>query len=173
LAGLADWSSRPESSPTQTSPEVEAAICELRRAHRRDDERMNQAPRLAADPPYLIAHESTFTVRFALASSDIESADNVDVFVDLPDGTSWSLTIFTIDEVKRLLHKWQESGEHAYGSYFWAADQLIVPQPGVTAMLAAIRELVYTNDVTKVGIQVDHTSTHDATANRQTRNGLP
>jgi transposase InsO family protein len=35
LAGLADRSSRPHSSPGQTSPEVEAAICELRRNHPR------------------------------------------------------------------------------------------------------------------------------------------
>jgi transposase len=35
LAGLADRSSRPHSSPGQTAPEVEAAICELRRTHPR------------------------------------------------------------------------------------------------------------------------------------------
>nr|WP_026205838.1 IS481 family transposase [Actinoplanes globisporus] len=35
LAGLADRSSRPRSSPTQTVPEVEAMICELRRNHPR------------------------------------------------------------------------------------------------------------------------------------------
>jgi transposase-like protein len=35
LEGLADRSSRPHSSPGQTSPDVEAAICELRRAHPR------------------------------------------------------------------------------------------------------------------------------------------
>jgi transposase len=34
LAGLADRSSRPRSSPTQTSAELEALICELRRNHR-------------------------------------------------------------------------------------------------------------------------------------------
>lgn len=33
LDGLADRSSRPRSSPRQTAPEVEALICELRRAH--------------------------------------------------------------------------------------------------------------------------------------------
>jgi transposase-like protein len=33
LEGLADRSSRPHSSPGQTPPEVEAAICELRRNH--------------------------------------------------------------------------------------------------------------------------------------------
>jgi transposase InsO family protein len=35
LAGLTDSSSRPHASPTQTPPEVEAAICELRRNHPR------------------------------------------------------------------------------------------------------------------------------------------
>jgi transposase InsO family protein len=35
LEGLADRSHRPRSHPAQTSPEVEAAICELRRTHRR------------------------------------------------------------------------------------------------------------------------------------------
>jgi transposase len=35
LAGLADRSSRPHSSPEQTAPEVEALICELRRNHPR------------------------------------------------------------------------------------------------------------------------------------------
>ncbi len=35
LAGLADRSSRPRSSPSQASPEMEARVCELRRAHPR------------------------------------------------------------------------------------------------------------------------------------------
>jgi transposase len=35
LAGLADRSSRPQSSPTQTTPEVEALVCEMRRKHPR------------------------------------------------------------------------------------------------------------------------------------------
>src|SRR4051794_39950109 len=35
LAGLADRPSRPRSSPNQSSPQVEARVCELRRAHPR------------------------------------------------------------------------------------------------------------------------------------------
>src|SRR3954449_1048348 len=35
LDGLTDRSHRPHAHPAQTSPEVEAAICELRRTHRR------------------------------------------------------------------------------------------------------------------------------------------
>jgi hypothetical protein len=82
-------------------------------------------------PPYVIVQESTFTARFVLATSEVESVENVDAFVDLPDGSSWALTVFTVDEVCRLLRRWQESGENANGSYFWAVDQLIVPRPGV------------------------------------------
>lgn len=35
LAGLADRSDRPDACPHQASPEVEAAVCELRREHPR------------------------------------------------------------------------------------------------------------------------------------------
>jgi hypothetical protein len=41
------------------------------------------------------------------------------------------------------------------GSYFWCADQLIVPVPGIAAMTAAIRELVRTGDITSAGIRCD------------------
>jgi hypothetical protein len=67
------------------------------------------------------------------------------------------LTIFTIDEVRRLLDRWQETGEVALGSYFWASDQLIVPRPGVSAMTTAIRELVRSGNLTQVGIRCDTT----------------
>lgn len=93
-----------------------------------------------------------------LLGPDVESADtvaNVDAFVDLSDGSSWALTIFTVDEVGRLLARWKETGEVANGSYFWAVDQLIVPEPGVSAMTAAIRELVRSGEITSAGIRCE------------------
>jgi hypothetical protein len=84
-----------------------------------------------------------------------ESVANVDAFVDLPDGSSWALTIFTVDEVRRLLAKWKETGEVANGSYFWAVDQLIVPEPGVSTMTTAIRELVRTREIESVGVRCE------------------
>jgi hypothetical protein len=44
---------------------------------------------------------------------------NVDALVDLPDGVRWALTFFTVDEVRRLLAVWEETGEAGDGSYFW------------------------------------------------------
>ncbi|BCJ69551.1 hypothetical protein [Polymorphospora rubra] len=99
--------------------------------------------------------DSTSVARFLLGpdTDAEESVANVDVFVDLSDGSSWALTIFTVDEVRRLLAKWKETGEVANGSYFRAVDQLIVPEPGVAAMTAAIRELVRSGEVASVCVR--------------------
>jgi hypothetical protein len=99
--------------------------------------------------PYTTIIEPTFVARFLL-NSDTETVDtaaDVDAFVDLPDGSSWALSIFTVDEVGRLLARWKETGEVANGSYFWVVDQVIVPEPGVPVMTAAIRELVRSGDL--------------------------
>ncbi|WP_229074500.1 hypothetical protein [Actinoplanes sp. DH11] len=112
---------------------------------------------IGAGDPYTTITESTFVARFLLDphTDTVESTANVDAFVDLSDGATWALTIFTVDEVARLLARWKETGEVANGSYFWAADQLIVPEPGLAAMTAAIRELVRSGDITTVGIRCD------------------
>ncbi|WP_231921352.1 hypothetical protein [Micromonospora auratinigra] len=101
--------------------------------------------------------EPTFVARFLL-NPDTDTQDsvaNVDAFVDLPDGSRWALTIFTVDEVRRLLARWKKSGEAANGSYFWAVDQLIVPEPGVSAMTTAIRELVRSGEIGSVGVRCE------------------
>ncbi|MBQ0896041.1 hypothetical protein KBX37_23590 [Micromonospora sp. U56] len=110
-----------------------------------------------ASDPYTTITEPTFVARFLLGPDPgaVSTVANVDAFVDLPDGSTWALTIFTVDEVGRLLARWKETGEEANGSYFWAVDQLIVPVPGVSAMTAAIRELVHTGDITRAGVRCE------------------
>jgi hypothetical protein len=54
-----------------------------------------------------------------------------------------------------VLARWEETGEVANGSYFWAVDQLIVPEPGVWAMIAAIRELVRSGEIASVGVRCE------------------
>ena len=86
----------------------------------------------AADP-YMTITEPTFVARFLLdpRQDAAESVANVDAFVELPHGSSWALTIFTVDEVRRLLARWKQTGEVANGSYFWVRlawreDHLVV-----------------------------------------------
>jgi hypothetical protein len=112
---------------------------------------------MGAPDPFVTVTEPTFVARFLLDpdTDTEESMANVDAFVDLPDGSSWTLTIFTVDEVRRLLARWKQTGEVANGSYFWAVDQLIVPEPGISAMTMAIRELVRSGEITTVGIRCE------------------
>jgi L-asparaginase len=97
------------------------------------------------DGAFYTVTEPTFVARFLLDASDTpETVSNVDAFVDLPDGTTWALTIFTVDEVRRLTD-----------THFWVSDQLIVPVPGVAAMTAAIRELVQSDSLPQVGVRAE------------------
>lgn len=103
--------------------------------------------------PYVTIAEPTFVARFLLdpQRDTTESVANVDVFVDLLDGSSWALTVFAADEACRLLARWEETGEAARGCDVLAVDQLIVAEPGVRAMVTVIRELVRTGEITRVG----------------------
>src|SRR5690349_13945247 len=98
---------------------------------------------MGARDPYTTVTERTFVARFLLDpdTDTVDTVVNVDAFVDLPDGSTWALTIFSIGEVGRLLARWKETGEVANGSYFRAVDQVSVPERSVSAMTAAIREL--------------------------------
>ncbi|MFI7210795.1 hypothetical protein [Micromonospora maritima] len=111
---------------------------------------------MGAGDPYVTVTEPTFVARFLVGPDTTEeSVANVDVFVDLPDGSRWALTVFSLAEVHRLLARWRETGEAAGGSYFWAVDQLIVPEPGVPAMTAAIRELVRSGELAYAGVRCE------------------
>lgn len=112
---------------------------------------------MVAVDPWVTVTEETFVARFLLdpIRDTKDSVANVDVFVDLPDGVTWALTLTTVDEVRRLLDVWRESGEVAHGSYFWGVDDVIVPRPGLPAMTAAIRELVRSGDLQCAGIRCE------------------
>ncbi len=67
---------------------------------------------------------------------------NVDVFVDLDDGSRWSATVFTVTEVERLMATWAGSDEALGGRYFWGSDGLIVREPGIDNMTQVIAGLI-------------------------------
>lgn len=70
---------------------------------------------MGATEPYVTVMEPTFVARFLLDPDETEE---------------WVANVDTVDEVRRLLVKWKETGDVRDGSYFWAVDQLIVPAPG-------------------------------------------
>ena len=86
---------------------------------------------------------------------DIEAVCNIDVFVDLPDGSRWSATVFTLAEVESLMNVWAATGEAVGGSYFWCSDGLIVRDPGVSSIIAVLAGLLEEGDFRQVLQQIE------------------
>jgi hypothetical protein len=87
-------------------------------------------------------------VQFMLSDrEDPALADNVDAHIYLADGSHRYATFFTLDAVREILRRHASTGETGGGRYFWCSDQVIVPEPGVAAMAAAVDEMIRSGDI--------------------------
>lgn len=89
------------------------------------------------------------------AGEDLESVDNVDIFVDLNDGTRWSATVITLSEVETVMERWAATGEALGGAYFSCSDGLIVRDAGISKMTQVLVGLVETGDFTHILQRID------------------
>jgi hypothetical protein len=92
-------------------------------------------------PFYLVRTPSLEITFFVGGGEDPDEVVNVDAEVRLADGSRWSATIVTLDEVDRLMARWAGTGECGGGSYFWCSDQLIVRESGVGNMTRVLASL--------------------------------
>ncbi|ATY11716.1 hypothetical protein CU254_15535 [Amycolatopsis sp. AA4] len=91
------------------------------------------------DSPYYVVRTSAFDAKFLVGGGEKpDEVDNVDVTVHYPDRSRWSATVLTLDEVDRVMRRWESTGECAGGSYFAVPDGLIVREPGVRNMAAVL-----------------------------------
>jgi uncharacterized protein (DUF488 family) len=97
-------------------------------------------------------------VNFMMGGGDtLDTVDNLDAHIYLPDGTHRYATFFTTEAIDRLLRKDARTGETGGGLYFWCSDQVIIPRPGVPAMLEAIAEMIRSGDIAFMcGIVEEH-----------------
>ena len=53
--------------------------------------------------------------------------DNVDVEITLSNNNAkYIVTFFTLDNIKKIMNRYESSGECLNGSYFWASSMIIV-----------------------------------------------
>jgi hypothetical protein len=103
------------------------------------------------DEPWYRVRTEAFEASFLPSpDEDLDSICNVDVFVNLQDGSRWTATVFTVAEVERLMDVWAESGEALGGRYFCVTDGLIVRDPGVDSMTQVIVGLIETDEFSTV-----------------------
>ncbi|WP_269856029.1 hypothetical protein [Streptomyces sp. RPT161] len=89
------------------------------------------------------------------AGEDLESVDNVDVFVNLKDGSRLSATIITLNQVEVIMARWAEIGEALGGRYFWCSDGLIVRDAGISNMTRVLIGLAENGKLTQVLRRLD------------------
>jgi hypothetical protein len=80
------------------------------------------------------------------AGEPLDGVCNVDAFIDLPDGSHWTATVFTLAEVARLMDRGRATGEDLAGAYFVGIDNVIVRDPGIEAMTTVLTHLVRAGD---------------------------
>jgi hypothetical protein len=110
----------------------------------------------AWDGPFYRVHTEYFEAAFVPnAGEDLEAVDNIDVFVDLPDGSRWSATIITLAQVEIVMKRWEATGEALGGRYFWVSDGLIVRDAGISNMTRVLIGLVENDEFTQVFQRLD------------------
>jgi hypothetical protein len=76
------------------------------------------------------------------SDDDKESVENVDAEIVLADGSRWSVTFLTLDEIGRIMGRWADSGECKSGAYFRVPDLVISRKPGIANMMEAVEDLI-------------------------------
>ncbi|MFJ8348466.1 hypothetical protein ACIQ9J_19235 [Streptomyces sp. NPDC094153] len=113
------------------------------------------SPGIWDGPWYRVRMEQFEAAFLPNAGEDPEAVDNVDVFVDLNDGSRWSATIITLAQVEILMKRWAASGEALGGRYFWCSDGLIVRDAGISNMTRVLAGLIETGEFTQILQRLD------------------
>ncbi|MGW1955597.1 hypothetical protein ACWCPI_23075 [Streptomyces sp. NPDC001920] len=112
------------------------------------------------DSPFYRVSRDGYEICFVLGpGEDLDEVSDVDMWVTFADGQRWSGTVFTLDQARRLMDRWQDTGECLGGRYFYGWDDLIVRDPGIPAMVRVIDDLVttgaYTSALRPLGLAED------------------
>jgi hypothetical protein len=109
------------------------------------------------DGPWYRVRTERFEAAFLPGGGeDLELVENVDVEVQLNDGSRWSATIITLAQVEVLMKRWAASGEALGGRYFWCSDGLIVRDAGISNMTQVLAGLVEIGEHTEILRRLDH-----------------
>lgn len=68
--------------------------------------------------------------------------ENTDVIVKFEDGSGWSATFFTYQNIISLSEKNKTTGENLNGIYFWASDMVLIKRISRKEIEAVTKELI-------------------------------
>lgn len=72
--------------------------------------------------------------------------DNFDVEVALADGTRWGATVFTLENLDRLMRQGELSGDCSGGLYVWADRMIVMRTITLEALVKVTQDLLQTGE---------------------------
>ena len=91
---------------------------------------------------------------FSVEPLDDVADDNVDIEVELADGSRWAATVYTVDNLRSLMRKWRSTGEQS-GLYVWAPDMIVVERLSDRCLRDLVDELVAEGELEHVLMPLD------------------
>jgi hypothetical protein len=112
------------------------------------------------DGPFYRVRRTGYEICFVPgAGEDLDEVCSVDMWLTFTDGQRWSGSVITLDETRRVMDRWRDTGECFDGRYFYGWDNLLVRDPGISAMTEVIDRLVasgdYTSALRPIGVAED------------------
>lgn len=71
-----------------------------------------------------------------------ETNDNIDVEIHLKDGSLYSATLFSMENITEIMESYKNTGECLNGAFFWASDMIIIQNFKLETINNIIKELV-------------------------------
>ncbi len=68
--------------------------------------------------------------------------ENVDVEVEFADGSRYAATFFTLENVRQLFEKYQQTGECSGGLYLWSSNMIILKELSRATISATVSDLI-------------------------------
>lgn len=94
-------------------------------------------------------------VLISIDGEDLESRGDFDLEVRDGDGHRWSATALTLDAICRIMARHALSGESCHGRFFHRRDLLILRQPGVTALVTLLNDMIDDRELRQVLTRID------------------
>lgn len=93
---------------------------------------------------------------FMLGAEDSpELVENVDVEVELSDGSRWAATFISLAEIGRIMERWAMTGEYLGGSYLRVPDLIVIKQGGIEKMVEVLKSILAHGDLAAAMVRID------------------
>lgn len=98
-----------------------------------------------ANDPFIRRAIGSASALFMIAlNQEPDEASNLDLILTLEDGSRWSATVLTLEEIASIWRRWEVTGECFNGRYFNCPDLLLVKEAGIDSICEVLENVLAT-----------------------------